>query len=190
MAEDGQSGSGRVALSGSVREPLPGARRVSDVDPATEIDLTIVVRRKAPAEGIEVDTTVPPAEARQRLAAAAGADPQDLAAVEQYVREQGMEVASTDAARRVVIVRTTAAKAMQAFDVALGHYEADGISYRGREGAVHLPADVAEKIEAVLGLDDRPQARIHLKQGAPLPENELPPVGSAVVASLKVHYCW
>src|SRR5262249_9983513 len=99
-----------------------------------------------------------------------------MAAVEAYVRGHGMEVVFSDAAQRRIEVRATAAQARAAFDVALGHYEAEGISYRGREGAVHLPGEIADKVEALMGLDDRPQARMRLKRGAPLTEQEVPPV--------------
>jgi kumamolisin len=181
MAADGGHSAG-VALSGSERKPLPGARRVGDVDPQTEIELTIVVRRKA-AAGAKVDPSLPRTEARQQLADAAGADPQDLADVERFARDHGMEVVSSDAARRVVVVRTTAEKAASAFDVKLGHYEAEGISYRGREDAVYLPPDIAEKIDAVLGLDDRPQAHARFKEGPPLSEDQIPdPTGDAAAA--------
>jgi kumamolisin len=43
--------------------------------------------------------------------------------------------------------------------VDLGRYEAAGISYRGREGPVHLPADLVSIVEGIFGLDNRPQAR-------------------------------
>jgi kumamolisin len=142
----------RVPLSGSERLPVPGARRVGDVDPQSDVDLTIVVRRGA----------------------AGAADPADMDAVAQFVRDSGMDVVSSDPARRVVIVHATAAQAAAAFDVQLGQYEADGISYRGRQGTLRVPQDVEGRIDAVLGLDDRPQARMHLKQGHPIADQELP----------------
>ncbi len=156
MPDDRDLRPNRVPLDGSERQPVPGARRVGDVDPQSEVEVTIVVRRPAGGEP------------------GAPADAADMAAVERFVRDAGMEVVSADAARRVVAVRATAAQAAAAFDVQLAHYEAEGVSYRGREGAVHLPADVAERIDAVLGLDDRPQAHIHLKRGAPIAEDALP----------------
>src|SRR5947207_532499 len=140
MAGGGEQAPGRVALSGSVREPLPGAERVGDVDPATPVDLTIVLRRKqAAAAAAGLGPGLSRAEAQARLAEGAGADPADMAAVEAYVRGHGMEVVSSDVAQRRIVVRATAAQAHAAFDVALGEYQAEGVSYRGREGAVHLP---------------------------------------------------
>src|SRR5262249_2018522 len=86
----------------------------------------------------------------------------------------GMRVESADATTRTVVVRATAAQASAAFGVSLGRYETGGTAYRGREGAVHLPADLVGVVQAVLGLDDRPQARTHLKLGAALRGGELP----------------
>jgi kumamolisin len=156
MPEDRDLRPNRVPLSGSERAPVPGAHRVGDVDPQSEVGVTIVVRR-------------PPG-----AAPGAPADAADMEAVEGFVRDAGMDVVSADAARRVVAVRATAAQAAAAFAVQLARYESDGVSYRGREGAVHVPPDVAERVDAVLGLDDRPQAHIHLRRGAPIAEDALP----------------
>lgn len=149
----------RVPLSGSDRLPVPGAHRVGDVDPQSDVDLTIVVRH-APGGGHGT-----------------AADQADIDAIERFVRDAGMEVVSADAGRRVVTVHGTATQAAAAFDVELGRYEAEGVTYRGREGTLQVPQDVARRIDAVLGLDDRPQARMHMKRGAPIGEAELPAAG-------------
>ena len=41
----------------------------------------------------------------------------------------------------------------------LGHYQVGETSYRGREGHVHLPADLVPVVEGVFGLDNRQRAR-------------------------------
>ncbi|MBV8481109.1 MAG: peptidase S53, partial [Actinobacteria bacterium] len=151
----------RVVLRGSERDPVPGATRVGDVDPASTVDLTIVVRRSAGG------------------GPGTGADPSDVASVDAFVRGAGMQVLSADAERRVVLVRATVAQASAAFGVELGEYRAAGATYRGRVGAVHLPSSVAPAVVAVLGLDDRPQARMHFKQGPPIPVGDLPPTARA-----------
>ncbi len=45
-----------------------------------------------------------------------------------------------------------------AFSTRLSRYRSPHGDYRGRSGHLHVPAKVAPAIEAVLGLDDRPQA--------------------------------
>jgi kumamolisin len=42
-------------------------------------------------------------------------------------------------------------------------YEYPGGSYRRRTGAVHIPVGLEKIIRAVLGLDNRPQARAHCR---------------------------
>ena len=91
-----------------------------------------------------------------------------------YATDAGMRVESADAATRTVAVRATAAQASAAFGVSLGRYETGGLAYRGREGAVHLPADLVGVVQAVLGLDNRPQARTHLRLGGTLRDAEIP----------------
>src|SRR5205823_2400598 len=91
-----------------------------------------------------------------------------------YATSAGMRVLESDRATRRVVLEGTVAQASAAFGVSLGTYEAAGLTYRGREGDVQLPADVAPVVEAVLGLDNRPQASIHSKLGPGLAEGDLP----------------
>ena len=51
----------------------------------------------------------------------------------------------------------------KAFDVELKRYEHPGGSYRGRTGPVHVPAEIADIVQGVFGLDDRPQAKAHFQ---------------------------
>src|SRR6266480_552858 len=131
---------GLVELPGSHRQPLPNARRVADAPSEDEVLLTIVVRRKARAGERRFEppssskAALPRAEMQERLADEAGADPADLEAVERYVTDAGMTVVSSDPARRTVAVRGTVAQASATFRVSLGRYEAEGTTYRGREG--------------------------------------------------------
>jgi len=171
-----------VAIAGSHRDPLPGATRTADVPPDETIRLSIVVRRKAGGTDSALRAAGEPPgqppgpgdDRRRRLAEQAGADEADLDRVVRYVTGAGMRVESADATTRTVVVRATAAQASAAFGVSLGRYETGGTAYRGREGAVHLPAGLVGVVQAVLGLDNRPQARTHLKLGAALRDGELP----------------
>jgi kumamolisin len=177
-----------VALPGSHREAIPGTRRVADAPAEEAVQVTIVLRRRPDAR---LSAAAPPdasvqsrAEARRRLAEEAGADPADVERVIEFVRGAGMEVVSADAGRRTVVARGTVAAASAAFAVSLGRYEGDDLTYRGREGAVHVPPELADVVQAVMGLDDRPQARMHVKRGEPLHETELPEPGADPVSLL------
>jgi kumamolisin len=168
-----------VPMQASHRDPLPGARRVADVPPGEELEFSIVVRRKPGGTEKALRTAAdqrpePVSERRRRLTEDAGADQADLDRVTSYVTGAGMQVESASAASRTVTVRATAEQAKAAFGVSLGRYEVGDLRYRGREGTVHVPADLTDVVQAVLGLDNRPQARAHLKQGQALAEGSLP----------------
>ncbi|NMO90371.1 protease pro-enzyme activation domain-containing protein [Actinomycetospora sp. TBRC 11914] len=149
---------------------------MEDVAPDDRVSVTVVLRRRADADlGAVRDTD--PAERRRRFAELAGADPHEADAVERYLEDAGLEV-STDLARRTVTATGTTSQAQAAFGVSLGRYQAHGATYRGREGQVQLPAQLAEYATAVLGLDDRRQGRAHLQQGDTLSEDDLPDLGA------------
>ncbi len=178
-----------VAFSPSQRDPVPGARRVADIAPDEEIQLSIIVRRKPGGRdkalrAATATQTEPMSERRRRLAEESGADQADLDRVTHYLTGAGMQVESADAATRTVTVSATAAQASAAFGVSLGRYQTDEFSYRGREGSVHLPADLVAVVDAVLGLDNRPQARAYLKRGEAIDDRELPDPATRATALL------
>ena len=73
-------------------------------------------------------------------------------------------MAEANAAERRVVLSGTVANFSKAFDVELKRYEHAGGSYRGRTGSVHLPSDLADIVQGVFGLDDRPQAKAHFQR--------------------------
>ncbi|HEY2193161.1 MAG TPA: S53 family peptidase [Actinomycetospora sp.] len=165
-----------VPLPGSDRTPVVGAERVEDVAPDDQVSVTVVLRRRADAD-LGAVREANPTERRRRFAELAGADPDEADAVQRYLENAGLEV-STDLARRTVTATGTTRQAQAAFGVSLGRYQAHGATYRGREGQVQLPAQLAEYATAVLGLDDRRQSRAHLQQGDTITEGDLPDPGA------------
>ena len=164
----------RVQLPGSNREAVPGAVRTGDAPSSDLVHLTVVLKRREP----DAKPEAADADGGRSVALAehAQADPQAAAAVEKYLTDSGLTVESADAARRTVRASGPVSAANAAFGVTLGKYTADGQTYRGREGAVHVPERLADSIEAVLGLDNRIQAHTRLKRGDEIPEAELPDV--------------
>ena len=69
--------------------------------------------------------------------------------------------ASSDLARRTVILAGTVADMDRAFGVTLKTYAYDGGTYRGRTGPVQVPAEIAPVVDGVFGLDNRPVAKRH-----------------------------
>jgi kumamolisin len=160
-----------ITLPGSNRRPLPGAKVVGKVDPKQRIEITLQVRRKT---GSNLDATVnkiasqPLAQrqylTRAELAAQSGADPADIAKIDTFAHANGLSVTQADAARRIVKLSGTIADFSKAFGVKLQRYKTGNISYRGRTGSISIPADLADVVERVLGLDDRPVVKPHFRR--------------------------
>jgi kumamolisin len=159
----------RVPLPGSERTALPSARPIGAADPAARIEVTVVVRPRPTGEGVAAAASSAqlPRErqylSRAELAAATGADPDDVAKVENFARAHGLDIVATSIPRRSVVLAGTIAAFSAAFGVELQQYEHPGGTYRGRTGPIHVPAELAPIVEAVLGLDDRPQAAPHFR---------------------------
>jgi kumamolisin len=151
----------RVALAGSERM-APAARLVGLAADYEQVEVTVVVRRRADLADPATDSRPPSRRTYASRAAFAeryGATPEDLAAVEQFAREADLQVVASDAARRSVILRGTVRAMNAAFGTNMQRYAQGDVTFRGRIGALTIPASLSPVIVAVLGLDERPQAR-------------------------------
>ncbi len=161
-------------VGGSERAGRERPRPVGRPDDHQRVAVTVLVRRREPLRE-RLPTALADAAAAGRLARPLdhaefteryGADPADLDRVVRFARERGLQVLAADPRSRAVRLAGGAAAVSAAFGVTLGTYEHDGARYHGREGAVRVPAELAEVVQAVLGLDDEPKARPHLCLGA------------------------
>ena len=159
----------RHPVPGSEREPMPGARMIGAADPHERVQVTLVLRRANGSKAIE-DTVAEHAgkalHARKYMTheefeAAHGASAADIAAVESFAEEHDMDVVGVHPEQRRIVLSGTVASVSSAFGVYLAQYEHPGGQYRGRVGEVLVPDDLADIIEGVFGLDNRPQAKPH-----------------------------
>lgn len=105
---------------------------------------------------------------REEYARRFSASPDDIKKVRQFAAHHQLQVVSEDPVTRTVILSGTARRFNDAFGIQLQHYEHDSGHFRGRSGVIHLPADLVDIVIAVLGLDNRPQARAHLRFRPPI----------------------
>ncbi len=150
----------RSTIHGSERDAMEGFDASSSVPDDREIDVTLVLRRRAP-----LPTGGEPMSSAQ-LAERHGADPADAEAVREVVTGAGAEVVTEDMAGRRVKVRGTYAVLAPLFGVELREAKGERGSFRMRSGALTLPASIADSVVAVLGLDDRDQARTRVAYAA------------------------
>jgi kumamolisin len=161
-----------IPLKGSERVAMSGARALAPADPTERLEVTILVRRRARQDFATrvaacVSGRAPgPFLSRDEFAKRNGADAPDLAAVRAFAAAHGLAVEQEDGARRTVVLSGTVAQFSAAFNVQLHQMSHAGRRYRGRTGAILLPADLDGIVEAVLGLDSRPQAAPHFRPAA------------------------
>ncbi len=96
-----------------------------------------------------------------------GASQADLDRVAEFAKSYGIAVVDTDRARRSVFLSGTVGQFAKAFGTAIEHYEYDCATYRGRVGELSVPSDIADLVEGVFGIDDRPAARPQFKYHNP-----------------------
>jgi len=159
-------------LKGSERFPVEHARARAPADPNERLEVTVIVRRRA-TEVLQARTAALAHGngqlrylTRQEFASQHGAEPPDLAAVRSFAGAYGLAVVEEHAARRSIVLSGTVAQFNAAFGVALQRFEHPGGSYRGRTGPIELPGELEGIVEAVLGLDNRPQAQPHFRRCA------------------------
>lgn len=163
----------RHVVPGSERKAVAGAKPVSAAMQEERLEVTLRLRAKlAPrvgAAGTAFDDALPSQRrylSRKDFAAAHGADPQDIAKVSAFAAAHQLVVIESSQARCTVVLSGTVASFDTAFGVSLQQYEHAGGTYRGRTGAISVPANLAGIVEGVFGLDDRPQAEPHFQRFA------------------------
>lgn len=144
--------------------PGPGCRRIGDVPASEPLQVSIYLK---PRYGAPVSQTADQravsaqqlADGRTELAARRQTQhAADFELIRRFASEHGLTVADADPARRLIRLSGTAAQFQSAFQTTLAHYEDGGRTFRGRSGALKLPAELHPVVEAVLGLDTRPAA--------------------------------
>ncbi|MBB5345440.1 S53 family peptidase [Tunturibacter empetritectus] len=162
-------------IAASPRTTLPGSEkklfRPSTAEPATEkpapssgkITVSVIVRRKAPLKAAN-------RLGKQRLTRAQykqshAADPAAVKLVRAFAKEFSLTVVPDPLSLecRTIKLSGTMAAMQKAFGVTLTHTTYDGGTYRVRQGSITLPDELVGPVEAVLGLDNRPQAQPHFR---------------------------
>jgi kumamolisin len=160
-------------LADSLRAPAPGAVATGALDAGAKIEVTLRLRRRPdssppPAPGSESGV---PAKSRRYASredyeARYGAAPEDIAAVTAFAKAHGLTVTSSDAGRRTAELAGSAAQMNEAFGVELQHFHSAAVDYISHTGVASVPAELADIVQSVHGLDTRPLAQPLTRQAA------------------------
>jgi kumamolisin len=166
-----------TALPGSERAAL--AEPGPPVAPEEVVEATVVLRRRAELPASVVDGATP-ALTREELAERYGADPADVQMVTDELTGLGIRVLGADPGARWLRISGTVARLSRAFGTELtstgptstgptstgltsaGLTDTE-VGRRRRGGGLSLPLALDGVVTAVLGLDDRPQARTRVQ---------------------------
>ena len=175
-----------VPLKGSERVAVSGATAIGAANPDESLQVTVLLRSRAQAE----DAKTPSAKAaikekaavesllqksaaerqhltREQFLAQRGALEEDIQKVEEFAHEYGLSISDAHLAKGSVTLSGTVANFSKAFNVELLNYSHSNGTYRGRTGPIHIPTELDGIVTAVLGLDNRPQARPHFRTHQP-----------------------
>lgn len=162
-----------IAIAGSERQPVRGARLIQNSHPDQTIEVSIRLRSKAESQREELKSALEKPGfkhmSRTQFENTHGAEPADLAKIKKFAQEYDLNVqeTGTELARRTVVLSGTVANLQKAFNVELKEYSYTNGNFRGRTGVIGVPSEYADIITGVFGLDNRAQAEPHFRR---LPE--------------------
>jgi len=156
-----------VPLPGSERTPLADFEPAGPLDGTERIEVTVLTRRMAPLPVTAAGT--PARISRDDLRQRYGSDPAEQALVAEILASPGagIEVVSRDPGTRRMVLSGTVNALSQAFGADLSLVASPGpsgrVTHRYRRGELLVPFELDGIVVAVLGLDDRPQARAQIR---------------------------
>jgi kumamolisin len=168
-----------VPIHGSDRAPAAHGRLVGKADAQKPIKVSIYVRPN-PHTSAAASRTIAAMNAelpgrRKYLGgddfnALFGADPADMAKVAAWAKQHKLSVVESSGPKRRIKVEGTIGDVSAAFGVELKEYEHESLGrYRGREGKLYVPEDMAGVITGVFGLDTRPLGNSRRKRAQVAP---------------------
>ncbi|MCD2196120.1 S53 family peptidase [Actinomycetospora endophytica] len=160
-----------TTVPGTDKPMKPGVEKIADVNPDLPVEITLTLRGPdLPSGATATEGAMDPADFRKDY----GASQQDIDTVTAALSRLGLTVRDSSRTARSVSVEGPAKVVEKAFGVHLGTYRGPAEEYRGQEGPVQVPAELATIVTGVFGLDLRRVA--HRLTAAP----EAPPSGTAL----------
>ena len=142
-----------IAVPGSERTPAFGATATRAADAEAWVEVTLKLARKTPLPA--VDARPQRMLTATELGAQFGASDAAIKRVVDTFAGLGLTILSSDAATRSVKLGAPVHVMEGAFQVRLMQFDGIRGAYRGRVGALHVPAALEKDIVGVFGLDNR-----------------------------------
>ncbi len=171
----------RVPLPGSDRKPFtsennprlpfatPDKTPTQVTHEGEHVTVSILVRRKNPIDLAALDGS---RLTHEEFEVQHGADPDSVALIKAFAAEYHLQVdPELEPARATVQLTGSIENLQKAFGTAIESHATKEGKLRVRKGPLTLPEELAPHVRAVLGLDNRPQAKPHFRIAHPRATN-------------------
>lgn len=159
-----------VTVAGSKKAPFRGATAIGPAPADERLEVTIRLRARnalPKAKDLLKPSNVPLQQlTHEQFEDRYGAAPADIERIRKFAKANRLTVVRADRARRSVMLSGVVADFNTAFGQKLQTYSYARGTYRGRTGYVKIPAELADTVEGVFGLDNRPVASRHSSRPA------------------------
>jgi kumamolisin len=147
----------KTSLKGTEHIMLPGARAIGPSDPHQLIEISVILKHRASLPKVE---EMRGTMSHNDFARTYGADPAQVDKIRQFARENNLQMLERgdEVLRRTITLAGTAAAMEKAFGIELNEFEYESGSYRGYNGQIQLPDELASIVSGIFGLDNRPVA--------------------------------
>jgi kumamolisin len=155
----------QVVIPGSAKRAMVGSKVLGPVDPDERVEITLVLRRREAPKVAFTPNAKRVHLTREAYAEQFGASPQEITRIETFARANHLQIDDVRMESRSVSLAGRAEDISRVLRVELRVYQnPDGTRFRGRTGPITVPVELADLVQAVLGLDNRPTARAKLQR--------------------------
>jgi kumamolisin len=150
-------------IPGSKRSPIQGASIATTIHPEERMEVTLVLQPENHLVLADIIAGKSKPLTHDEYAAGHANTNETITKVNQFAQQNHLVVASVNPVAHRVILSGNATNMNAAFGVTLQLYEYGGGTYRGHEEGISIPAELADHVVAVMGLDTRMAAkpRVH-----------------------------
>jgi kumamolisin len=156
-----------IKISHSERTPLHEAESLGLLNPDNTIEATILIRRPSLGEALGRVTTTPLDKnrhmSREEFETTYSATEEDIDKIKAFAAKHDLLVKELNPAAGTVQLSGNVTSFNKAFGIHLEQYKHPKFKFRSHNGPVYIPEELADVVEAVLGLDNRPQLKPHFQ---------------------------
>jgi kumamolisin len=156
-----------IKLSHSERTPLHEAESLGLLNPDNTIEATILIRRPSLGEALGRVTTTSLDKnrhmSREEFENVFSAAEEDIGKIKAFAAQNDLLIEEINEAAGTVRLSGNVTSFNQAFGIHLEQYKHPHYKFRSHNGPIFIPEELADVVEAVLGLDNRPQLKPHFQ---------------------------